>query len=106
MHYFEVRRFQSPYLKLTEAVTPLSAVWAFLCGPVYYWRKRAPIEALVFAVALGALLLLDPGSAFTGVSDDTDIGAMLWTAFALAAPILLPACYRRKGWIEVGRTRR
>jgi hypothetical protein len=30
MDYFEVRRFQSPYMRLTEAVTPLSALWAFL----------------------------------------------------------------------------
>lgn len=101
MHYFEVRRFQSPYLRLTEAVTPFSAFWAFLCGPVYYWRKRAPIEALVFAVALGVVLLLDPGWDLMGDSEDIDIGATLWAAFALAAPILLPACYRRKGWVEV-----
>jgi len=106
MDYFEVRRFQSPHMRLTEAVTPLSAFWAFLCGPVYYWRKRAPIEALVFGLALGALLLLDPGWDIMGISDDIDLGTMLWAGFALAAPILLPACYRRKGWIEVGKTPR
>ena len=102
MHYFKDRRFQSPHMKATEAVTPLSALWAFLCGPVYYWRKHAPIEALVFVIALGAPILLDPASDLMDVSDGIDIGTMLWAGFAIAAPILLPACYRRKGWIEVG----
>jgi hypothetical protein len=88
-------------MRTTEAVTPLSAFWAFLCGPAYYWRKRAPIEALVFVLVLLALLLLDPDWDIVGVSDEIDIGTMVWLGFALAAPILLPACYRRKGWIEV-----
>jgi hypothetical protein len=86
-----------------EAVSPLSAVWALLCGPAYYWRKRAPIEALLFASALGTLLFLDGGGDIAVFSDRLDIGTMLWLVFALAAPVLLPACYRRKGWVEVGR---
>ena len=101
MRYFEWRRFQSPYLRSTEAVSPLSALWALLCGPAYFWRKRAPIEALLFAVALGALLFLDDDWDLSNVSDGIDMGTMLWLGFALAAPVLLPACYRRKGWVEV-----
>lgn len=105
MRYFEWRRFQSPYLRSAEAVSPLSALWALLCGPAYYWRKRAPIEALLFAVALGALLFLDDDWDLSNVSDGIDIGTMLWLGFALAAPVLLPACYRRKGWVEVAARR-
>jgi len=101
MRYFESRRFQSPYMRLAEAVSPFSALWALLCGPAYYWRKRAPIEALLFAVALGALFFLDGDGDIAGLSDGLDIGTTLWLGFALAAPVLLPACYRRKGWVEV-----
>lgn len=100
-NYFEWRRFQSPFLSSSETVSPLSAVWASLCGPVYYWRKRAPIEALLFAAALGSLLLLDEDSDLAGRSDGIDLATMIWLGLALAAPILLPACYRRKGWVEV-----
>ena len=90
-------------MRSTEAVSPLSALWALLCGPAYYWRKRAPIEALLFASALAALLLLDADGDIPGFSDGFDIGAMLWLGFALAAPVLLPDCYRRKGWVEVAK---
>jgi len=103
MRYFETRSFQSPYIGSTEAVSPLSAFWALLCGPAYYWRKRAPIEALLFALALGALLFLDEDRDIAGASGGIDIGTMLWLGFALAAPVLLPACYRRKGWVEVAK---
>jgi len=86
-------------------VSPLSAFWALLCGPAYYWRKRAPVEAMLFALALGALLFLDEDWDPAGVSDVMDMGTMLWLSFALAAPVLLPACYRRKGWVEVAARR-
>jgi len=66
-------------------VSPLSAVWALLCRPAYYWRKRAPIEALLIASALGALLFLDGGGDIAGFSDGLDIGTMLWPGLALAA---------------------
>jgi hypothetical protein len=103
MRYLESRSFQSPYLRSREAVSPLSALWALLCGPAYYWRKQAPIEALLFASALAALLFLDQDGDIAGFSDGLDIGTMLWLGFALAAPVLLPGCYRRKGWTEVGK---
>lgn len=99
--YFASRRFRSPYLGATELVGPASALWAFLLGPVYYWRKRAPIEALLFAVAMGALLFADDDWDILGGASDLDLGSVIWLVVALAAPILLPACYRRKGWVEV-----
>jgi hypothetical protein len=100
-NYFAWRRFQSPFLTSSETVSPLSALWASLCGPVYYWRKRALIEALLFASALGLLLLFDEDSDIVGLSDGIDVATMIWLGLALAAPILLPACYRRKGWVEI-----
>jgi hypothetical protein len=99
--YLATRKFQSPFLRASEAVSPLSALWAFLLGPAYYWRKRAPIEALLFAVALGALLFIDDDWDILGAASDLDLGSVIWLVFALAAPVLLPQCYRRKGWIEV-----
>jgi hypothetical protein len=99
--YFASRTFQSPYLKSREEVSALSALWAFLSGPVYYWRKKAPIEALLFGLTLVALLFVDEDSDFLELSDSLDLGTLIWLGFALAAPMLLPACYRRKGWVEI-----
>jgi len=97
--YFASRRFQSPFQTMAERVSPLSVVLAFLLGPVYYWRKRAPIEALFFVLAMGMLLFVDDDGGAQGIAE-FDLGSAIWTAFALAAPVLLPACYRRKGWVE------
>ena len=99
--YFSARRFQSPFLRSMQHVSPLSALWAFLLGPIYYWRKRAPIEAVLFGLAMGALLFIDTDGDILGVSADVDLGSAIWLAFAIAAPVLLPACYRRKGWVEI-----
>ncbi len=98
--YFASRRFQSPFLRSTEVVSPLSALWAFLLGPAYYWRKRAPIEAILFGLAMLALLFVDDDGSVLGTAGDVDLGSTIWLVFALAAPVLLPACYRRKGWVE------
>ena len=63
---------------------------------------RGSIEALLFSLALVLLpLFLDEDSDFLGNSDILDVGTLIWLAFALAAPMLLPACYRRKGWAEI-----
>lgn len=99
--YFSSRRFQSPFLRSMQLVSPLSALRAFLLGPVYYWRKRAPIEAILFGIAVMALLFVDDDGDFPGMSANVDLGSAIWLAFALAAPVLLPACYRRKGWVEI-----
>jgi len=99
--YFSSRRFQSPFLRSVQLVSPLSVLWAFLLGPVYYWRKRAPLEAVLFGLAMGALLFVDTDDDILVVSANFDLGSAIWVAFALAAPMLLPACYRRKGWVEI-----
>lgn len=99
--YFSSRRFQSPFLRSIQLVSPLSALWAFLLGPVYYWRKRAPIEAAMFGVTIAALVFVDDDGDILGMSTGLDLGSVIWLVFALAAPVLLPACYRRKGWVEL-----
>lgn len=100
-NYFASRRFQSPFLRSMQLVSPLSALWAFLLGPIYYWRKRAPIEATLFGLAMTALLFVDSDADILGISGGIDLGSAIWLGFALAAPVLLPACYRRKGWVEI-----
>lgn len=99
--YFSSRRFQSPFLRSIQLVSPLSALWACLLGPIYYWRKRAPIEAALFGVTMAALLFVDDDGDILGMSTGLDLGSVIWLVFALAAPVLLPACYRRKGWVEL-----
>jgi hypothetical protein len=98
--YFSRRMFRSPFVGYTEVVSGWSALWAFLFGPVYYWRKRAPIEALLSLVATVPLIGFSDQSDILGFLDAVDLSSIIWMAFALAAPVLLPACYRRKGWNE------
>lgn len=98
--YFSRRVFRSPFVGYTEVVSARSALWAFLLGPVYYWRKRAPIEALLFFIATVPLMGFADVAELLGFPDALDIGTVIWLAFALGAPVLLPACYRRKGWEE------
>ncbi len=101
--YFEPRSFRSLYLKRTESVSGASALWALLFGPAFFWRKQAPVEALVLSVT-DLLLMVMPDS-LLGIEDANDIlGVLVWLGFAFGAPLLLPMCYRRKGWVEVGRS--
>ena len=101
--YFEPRSFRSLYLKRTEGVSGASALWALLFGPAFYWRKQAPVEALVLSVT-DLVLMVMPDS-LLGIEDANDIlGVLVWLGFAVGAPLLLPICYRRKGWVEIGRS--
>jgi hypothetical protein len=100
--YLEPRVFRSPYLKRTESVSGSAVLWALLLGPAYYWRKQAPVEALVLFL-LDAAIILMPGRIFGIDGVDDAVGLLVWLGFALGAPALLSICYRRKGWVEVGR---
>jgi len=101
--YFEPRVFRSPYLQRTESVRASAALWALLLGPAYYWRKQAPLEALILTV-LDAMLMLMPSS-IVGIAAGNDLlGMLIWLGFGVGAPVLLPMCYRRKGWVEIGRS--
>jgi Ca2+/H+ antiporter len=95
--------YRSPFLGQTQTVSGLAAVFgALLSGPFYYWKKKAPVEALVlFTVELVLFVIPNRdlgGDVFLGSSW---IGVALWLGAAAMAPVLLPMCYRRKGWIEI-----
>ena len=70
------------------------ARWAELARQVLTARKvKGETEV--------SLLFVDEDSDFLELSDSLDLGTLIWLGFALAAPVLLPACYRRKGWVEI-----
>ena len=97
--YLEPRVFRSPYLRRSESVSGASALWALLLGPAYYWRKQAPVEALLLFMAQLTLYFI-PDEALGGVVDTDTVGVLLWLGAGLAAPLLLSMCYERKGWFE------
>lgn len=101
--YFTERVFRSPYAKITVRVGPGCVLWALLLGPIYYWRKQAPVEALLLFVTTVPLLGLADLVDLPGLPDVFDFGSIIWVGFAVAAPVLLPLCYRRKGWEEITR---
>jgi len=102
--YSRQRIFQEPFFKTTEVVGLQSMIWAFLFGPVFFWKKRARAEALLFVLAIAPSLSIDHSGSRYGVtlSGVEFLSPLMWTAFAAFAPVLLAAAYRRKRWIEGG----
>jgi hypothetical protein len=100
--YTATRIFQSPFLRRTQTISGGGAViGALLTGPFYYWRKQAPVEALILFTIQLILFLLSNRAIVDGTFDTTTPSLVLWLGSALLAPVLLPMCYRRKGWIEI-----
>ena len=100
--YTSTRIFQSPFLRRTQTVSSVGAVLgALIGGPFYYWRKQAPIEALVLFTLEVVLILVSNRGLSDRAIDTTTLSLVLWLGAALLAPVLLPMCYRRKGWVEV-----
>jgi hypothetical protein len=101
--YTQTRVFQSPFLRQTQTVSGSAVIGALLSGPFYYWKKKAPVEALILFTA-ELVLLVTPNSALGGdvFLGSSWVGLAVWLGAAFLAPVLLPLCYRRKGWIEVG----
>jgi len=100
--YSSTRIFESPFRRRTETVNGTGAiVGALLSGPFYYWRKQAPVEALILFTAELILLLLSNPDIGRGAVDTATPSLVLWLGAALLAPVLLPMCYRRKGWVEI-----
>ncbi len=103
--YTSTRIFESPFLRRTETVSGGAAViGALLAGPFYYWKKQAPVEALLlFTAELLLFVVSNRAIVNGGAIDSATPSLILWLGAALLAPVLLPMCYRRKGWIEVAR---
>ena len=97
--YFKTRIYRSPLRSQTQKVSGAAVLWALLGGPLYFWRKQAPIEALLLFMAELILYFL-PDEALGGFFDTDTLGALLWLGSGLAAPLLLTLCYERKGWYE------
>lgn len=96
------RVFQSPYLRRTETLSGWRAILgALLSGPFYYWKKQAPVEAAVLFTAELVLFFISNHAISNNAIDGTTPSVILWLASAFAAPVLLPMCYRRKGWVEI-----
>jgi hypothetical protein len=99
--YTARRVFQSPYVNARESVSGAAVFGVLLLGPFYYWKKKAPVEALLLCVAEAVLFLVPDQSLGTGIWGIDYPSLVLWLGAAIAAPALLPICYRRKGWTEV-----
>lgn len=100
--YTATRVFQSPFLRRTETVSGSAVFGALLSGPFYYWKKKAPVEALLLFTA-ELVLFVVPNHYLSGdVLGNSYPALILWLGSAVLAPILLPLCYRRKGWMEIG----
>jgi hypothetical protein len=95
--------FRSPFLGRTQKIDGTAAIFgALLGGPFYYWKKKAPVEALILFTA-ELVLFLTPNSRLGGdvFLGSSWFGVALWLGAALLAPGLLRIAYRRKGWVEV-----
>ncbi|HEY5211203.1 MAG TPA: hypothetical protein VIJ42_17320 [Stellaceae bacterium] len=99
--YTATRVFESPFLRRTEMVSGSAVISTLLLGPLYYWRKQAPIEATILFTANLILFVVSLQNWSSGPFATSYPGLILWLGSALLAPILLPLCYRRKGWIEI-----
>ncbi|MGH7075878.1 MAG: hypothetical protein ACREFD_17005 [Stellaceae bacterium] len=101
--YFGNHVYRSPFIGQSQTVSGLGAVFgALFSGPFYYWKKKAPVEALVLFTA-ELILFVTPNSSLGGDAflGSSWYGVALWLGAAMLAPVLLPLCYRRKGWTEV-----
>jgi len=101
--YSRPRRFQEPFLKITEKVGVQSIIWAFVFGPFFFWKKGALAEALLMVLSTAPLLEFghDDGRYHFALSEIPYLSAVIWAAFAILAPALLVMHYRRKGWLEI-----
>jgi len=96
--YFRTRIYRSPLGSQVQSVSGTSILWALFLGPIYFWRKKAMIPAIVLFAA-EAMLYFIPDDAL-GAFDTDAISSLLWLGSGFAAPLLLSMCYEHKGWIE------
>ena len=99
--FFRRRVFRHPFAGTTESIGVHSVMFALLTGPIYYWRKRARVEAVVLAIVGVAVLAYDPDSALVSGAVLSDITTAVWAGSVVLAPLVLALSYRRQGWIEI-----
>lgn len=76
-------------------------IWAAMSGPLYFWKKGAQIEALLLALVCLPPIFADPATSLIDPKLLSQAASMAWGGAAFLAPLLLEACYRRRGWDEV-----
>lgn len=99
--YFRTRRFRQPPRERIQAVGWGCVIWAALSGPFYFWKKGAQIEALLLTLACVPPMFADPANSAIDPQLLSQIASLAWGGAALLAPVLLIACYQRRGWNEV-----
>ncbi len=98
---FRRRVFQPPFAGRTESVGVHSVMLALVAGPIYYWRKRARIEAVVLCMVDVPLLVYNPDTALISSAVLSHIATLAWAGSVVFAPFLLALSYLRQGWSEV-----
>ncbi len=68
---------------------------------IYFWKKGARIEALLLVLVCVPQIFADPANSAIDPLLLSEIASLAWGAAALLAPVLLIACYQRRGWTEV-----
>ncbi|HUZ71802.1 MAG TPA: hypothetical protein VMU87_02345 [Stellaceae bacterium] len=99
---FRRRVFRHPFRSATESTGVHSMLFALVSGPIYYWRKRARIEAVVLGIASIPPLLYNPATSLVSRAVLNDAVTLIWAGAVVFAPALLALSYRRQGWIEIG----
>ncbi len=96
--YFHRQSLRHPVLPKTESVGPRCLFGALIIGPLYYWKKGARIEAILFCLAGIPLFMYDPGSALLSRAMVAQLTTLAWLASVALAPLLIALSYRRGGW--------
>lgn len=99
--YHQTRRFRQPDRERTQTVGWGCMIWAALSGPLYFWKKGAQIEAVLLATVCVPPIFADPANSALDPELLSRLASLAWGAAAFLAPMLLGACYRRRGWDEV-----
>lgn len=97
--YFHRQSLHHPVLAKTESVGPRCLFGALIVGPLYYWKKGARIEAILFCLAGIPLFMYDPGSAWLSRTVVAQVTTLAWLASVALAPFLIALSYRRRGWL-------
>jgi hypothetical protein len=95
------RVFQHPFGSKTESVGVHSMMFALISGPIYYWQKRARLEAVILCIIGVPLLVYNPDNALVSRAVLSDIASVVWAGSVVLAPFLLALSYLRQGWNEI-----